>query len=103
MEYTNAVAKAARYAEIVRRRFDPKAIVLFGSYANGDYTKDSDIDIAVVFQNFQGDYLRTAAELWELRRSVSEEIEPHLLDSEQDKSGFARYILNSGHVLYQAA
>ena len=103
MEHTDALNKAAEYAEQVKTKYNPKAIVLFGSHANGDYTKESDIDIAVVFQDFQGDYLKTAAGLWELRRGISYEIEPHLFDSEDDKSGFARYILNTGRVLYEAA
>ena len=103
MEHADALVKAAQYAEQVKHRFRPNAIVLFGSHANGDYTADSDIDVAVVFQGFQGDYLHTAAELWEMRRGISCDIEPHLLDSAEDQSGFARYIMNTGRVLYKAA
>jgi len=103
MEHADALTKAAQYADQVKEQFKPEAIVLFGSHANGDFTEGSDIDVAVVFQDFRGNYLETAAQLWELRRGISYAIEPHMLDSAADPSGFARYIMNTGRVLYKAA
>jgi len=32
---------------------DPEKIILFGSYARGDYGPDSDLDLMVVMQNIQ--------------------------------------------------
>jgi len=32
----------------------PQKLILFGSFANGDYHQDSDIDIAVVSEDFEG-------------------------------------------------
>ena len=32
---------------------DPEKIILFGSYARGDYSPDSDLDLMVVMQNIQ--------------------------------------------------
>jgi predicted nucleotidyltransferase len=43
----------AKIAEMVRRiveRFHPEKIVLFGSYARGNPTGDSDVDLLVVMQ-----------------------------------------------------
>jgi predicted nucleotidyltransferase len=35
-------------ADIIAERFDPERIILFGSYANGTATDDSDVDLVVV-------------------------------------------------------
>ena len=36
-------------------RFNPKVVILFGSYARGDYTNESDIDVLVVSDLFPKD------------------------------------------------
>ena len=50
-----AINTVERYAEAVTREFSPAAIVLYGSYAKGSPHKDSDIDVAVIFNGFSGD------------------------------------------------
>ncbi len=40
--------KIRRYARQVAERFRPRTIVLFGSYAYGQPTEDSDVDLLVV-------------------------------------------------------
>lgn len=37
-----------RYAQQIVERFHPDQIILFGSYANGTATPDSDVDLLVV-------------------------------------------------------
>lgn len=91
-----------RYADIVAKELSPAAVILYGSYANGDADDDSDIDVAVVFDGFQGDWLKASSYLWRLRREVSYDIEPILLDSAQDRSGFVANILKTGQVIYRA-
>ena len=99
-----AVINAAnRYANEVKKQYNPHAIVLFGSYNNGDPHEDSDIDIAVVFNGFKGDWLKESANLWRISSEISFAIEPHLLDTAQDKSGFADYILRTGDIIYRNA
>jgi predicted nucleotidyltransferase len=48
--YPNLVPLAAirRYARAIGVRFNPDQIILFGSYAWGDATPDSDVDLLVV-------------------------------------------------------
>ena len=36
-------------------KFSPKVVILFGSYARGDYTNESDIDVLVVSDTFPKD------------------------------------------------
>jgi predicted nucleotidyltransferase len=91
-----------RYADVVARELSPTAVVLYGSYAEGNAHEDSDIDVAVIFNGFEGDWLNASSSLWRLRREISYDIEPILLDSTQDKSGFVANIFKTGHVIYQA-
>ena len=92
----------SKYAEAVRSELSPSAIVLFGSYAKGTASDESDIDVAVIFDGFKGDWLKTSTSLWKLRRNVSLDIEPHMLDAREDKSGFVQHVFKTGQVIYRA-
>jgi predicted nucleotidyltransferase len=90
-----------RYADAVKNEFSPSAIVLYGSYAKGNPHENSDIDVAVIFNGFSGDWLKTSTRLWRLTEDISFDIEPILLDSTEDKSGFVRNIFKTGQIIYQ--
>lgn len=94
-----AIKKAEQYAEEVAKILNPKAIVLFGSYAKGTAKSNSDIDIAVILDDFTGDFLEISKLLYKLRRNISADIEPVLLDSARDKSGFVAEVLKTGRHL----
>ena len=94
---------AQQYAEEVKKVINPNAIVLFGSYVNGIPHEESDIDIAVIVNDFQGDWLDTAAMLCGLSWKISFDIEPHLLDETCDRSGFVRHVMQTGEFIYRAA
>ena len=94
---------AARYADEVKKVIAPDAVILFGSYVDGHPHDWSDIDIAVVINGFQGDWLETASMLCSLTRRVSIDIEPHLLDETCDRSGFVEHVIKTGEVIYSAA
>jgi predicted nucleotidyltransferase len=102
LDKSTAVTTVMRYAEAVKQEFSPLAVILFGSYINGTPNENSDIDVGVVFDNFVGDYLKATQRLWRLRREISYDIEPHLLDTAHDPSGFVRYVLSTGQVVYHA-
>jgi len=85
------------------KKYKPHAIVLFGSYANGNPHEYSDIDIAIIFDGFNGDWLNVSKDFWKITESISKWIEPVLLDSKSDKSGFADHVLRTGECLYKAA
>ena len=87
---------AKEYAAAVRKVMDATSIFLYGSYAKGRATKDSDIDIAVVVNQIPGDYLDTVSVLWKLTRSVSQEIEPVLLIPDYQKSNFLQVVRKTG-------
>ena len=102
LDKATVVNTVARYADAVTKEFSPAAVVLFGSYVNGEPHEDSDIDVGVVFDGFVGDWRKTAAKLWRLRREISFDIEPHLFDSANDKSGFVKHIFKTGRIIYRA-
>ena len=54
---TEAIESVKKYADRVRRDFNVKKVILFGSYVKGTAREDSDIDVAVVFEHIDGDYL----------------------------------------------
>lgn len=51
-------------------------VILFGSYAKGNYNADSDIDIAIVFDDYNN-LIDMQLELMRLRRKIDSRIEPH--------------------------
>ena len=100
----NAVREIAeKYTEEVKKVLSPDAVILFGSYANGNPHEWSDIDIAVIINNFQGNWLETAALLCGLSWEISVDIEPHLLDETCDRSGFVEHVIKTGEIIYKAA
>jgi len=93
---------AHRYANEIVKKYKPHAIVLFGSYVNGSPHEYSDIDIAVVFNGFNGDWLAVSKDFWRISEGISLDIEPHLMDTTKDPSGFTEYVMRTGNVIYQA-
>jgi predicted nucleotidyltransferase len=76
MDKTDALKIAMQYADVIKNSFDYKRIILFGSYAKGNFNEDSDIDIAVVFSDYANRADRQF-ELMKLTRNVDSRIEPH--------------------------
>ncbi len=97
------IAEIARlYAQKVKNLMPVSMVVLYGSHARGTAGKNSDIDIAVVVDKFDGDYLKTSAELFNLVRTVNKRIEPVLLYRENDKSGFLDSVLKHSKIIYKS-
>jgi len=93
---------ANNYALAVMRSYKPKQIILFGSYVNGIPHEDSDIDIAVIFDYVEGDFLDHWSKLISMCRGISYDIEVHLQDETMNRCGFLEHIRNTGEVLYEA-
>jgi predicted nucleotidyltransferase len=102
MDTTEAIESVKKYADRVRRDFNVKKVILFGSYAKGTAREDSDIDVAVVFEHIDGDYLDVITRLSRIRRDVEHRIEPVALDESNDKSGFLEEIVRSGVIVYKS-
>ena len=100
MDRTTAINKVKEYADLVKSRYAVDKIILFGSYAKNNFSEYSDIDVAVIFNSYSGDFLDLSADLYKLTRNIDYRIEPVLLDMENDKSGFIQDILKNGFVIY---
>jgi uncharacterized protein len=72
----DAVKIAYRYASAIQDKYDLVKVILFGSYANGTFNEDSDIDIAVILKDFKN-LVDIQLDLMRLRRRIDSRIEPH--------------------------
>ncbi len=102
MDKKQAVELVRDYAEVVRQNFPVKEIILYGSYARETARKDSDIDVAVILDSVEDDYLMSGARLFRLSRDIDLRIEPVLLERGKDISGFLEEILKTGEVVYRS-
>jgi len=96
-----------KFASDVARQFKPHKIILFGSYAYGKPTEDSDVDILVVM-SFSGRNPEKATEIWMATRPKfpidimvrkPSELKKRLAMGDF----FLREITEKGKVLYEAA
>lgn len=101
MDKREVLKAAQKFSNIVVEQYHPLKIVLFGSYARGNYNSESDIDVAVIVDKVEGSFLKKEAGLYKIRREINENIEPLLFEIGTDKSGFLENILKYGKVIYQ--
>jgi predicted nucleotidyltransferase len=101
LDKTKALEHAKIYAQLVGELLHPVKIVLYGSYAKGNWTNNSDIDIAVIVNKIDGDFLLLSKQLNKCTRNIDNRIEPVLIQNGDDRSGFLSTILETGITLYQ--
>ena len=100
-EREHIIKKVTDYRELVKNNFPlpVENVYLFGSYAKGTSHKDSDIDVALVVNHFDGDLFEILPILWKLRRQIDWRIEPHIIDSNSDYAGFLNEIQQTGFLV----
>ncbi|MCP5047162.1 MAG: HEPN domain-containing protein [bacterium] len=104
MDKIEVITKVKKYAEIVRKTFPVRMVILFGSYAKDCGREYSDIDVAVVVDHNDRDYLESRQQLFKLGTDIDCRIEPVLIERDQkDPSGFFEEILNTGEIVYQSS
>ena len=96
MDKATAINIVKNYSDAVRNMFAVKEIFLFGSFAKDTQKEFSDLDVAIIFDGFECDYLDTSFKLNKLSRDFSLRIEPILIDSKNDPSGFLEEIKATG-------
>ena len=66
-----------QYIKIIKQhKIEIEKIYLFGSYARGTATDESDIDIAIISNDFEGDRFLDRRKIVPLRRNIDRRIEP---------------------------
>lgn len=101
MDQRELVDKLKKYANLVSQNINVKKIILYGSYARGNFNQQSDIDVAIIVDSVEGDFLDNETALYRLKRDVDDRIEPVLLEANNDKSGFLGEITKYGKVVYE--
>ena len=76
MDKAEALNIAHKYAYLVKDKYDYIKIIIFGSYAKGNFNNDSDIDIAVILKDYNN-IMDIQVELMRLSRKIDSRIEPH--------------------------
>ena len=96
MDNKEVIKKLKLYKQLLSKHMEFDEMILFGSYAKGNASEDSDVDVAIVVNTITGDYFSTRPLLWKIRREVDDRIEPVLIDKTHDESGFLSEILKTG-------
>ena len=88
---------AQKYAETLKHDLKISGVYLFGSSINGNFTQDSDIDVAVVSEDFTGDIIDDTFKLMKIRRKIDNRIEPHpvLLKDFNEGNPLVKELLNN--------
>ncbi len=76
MDKSEVINKVKEFASIVHSKYNCSEIILFGSFAKGNYHSESDIDIAIILKDFDN-FINIQLELMKLRRKIDSRIEPH--------------------------
>lgn len=101
MDRKQAKTYATKFANEVIKQLNPDKILLYGSYATNSWNEDSDIDVAVIFNGFTDHQYKTLIWLWKIAYPIYWNIQPILLDIQNDPSGFVEYVIQTGELLYQ--
>ena len=97
--------RIARYKEKVVRELNPKRVILFGSFARGDFNEGSDVDL-IVIGDWKQDFLDRIKVLLDLNRFglplepvgyTEEELEKMLAEGNR----FITEVLTTGKVIYR--
>lgn len=93
------------YAERVGMRFHPERVILFGSYARGGATDDSDVDLLVIMEHDKPRNIEQAIEI-QLVNAANFPLDlivrrPNEVDNRLCvNDSFIRGVLSDGEVLY---
>jgi predicted nucleotidyltransferase len=95
-----------RVVRQIVERFHPEKVILFGSYAYGTPTEDSDVDLLVVMETDENPVRTGARILTSIERPFTLGIlvwEPDKLLASYERGGnFATEVIQKGKVLYEA-
>ena len=99
MDQRQAVRKVEQFAQAVRQHLPVCDVLLYGWYAKGRPRQYSDIDVAVVVDEYTGYLFGKKASLFRLRRGIDVRIEPLLLERKHDPANFSEEILRTGKLI----
>ncbi|MFH1051752.1 MAG: nucleotidyltransferase domain-containing protein [bacterium] len=95
-EIINKVKELAKQAKSF---LDFDKVVVFGSFSKGMENIESDIDVAFFVKEISPNHWLLSAKLFELVDKIDIRIEPIILNEKNDRSGFAKNILETGVII----
>ena len=99
MDKKEVVKKLKKFKRLLSKQMKFDELILFGSYAKGTQREDSDVDVAIVLDETNGDYFSTRPILWKISRIVDDRIEPLIFERKHDDSGFLEEVIKTGIVI----
>ncbi|MFA6291737.1 MAG: nucleotidyltransferase domain-containing protein [Victivallales bacterium] len=101
-----SLKKIKMYADVVAREFKPEKIILFGSYAWGNSSEDSDVDLLVVIPKVDN----TVSKAVEIRLKTGTRFPMDIIVSTPEKiskrismgDSFMKNIITKGKLLYES-
>lgn len=97
-----AIARAREFlAYLKEQQIVVARAFLFGSYAKGVFDESSDIDVAVIAENWDTDMFDARVRLMRAAYDIDKRIEPHPFREEDfdESNPYTREIMNSGQEL----
>ena len=88
-----------KYVEAICNKYEVEAIILFGSFAKGTENEDSDIDIAIVVDEFKDNIIDEEVEFMKMRKGIDYRIEPHIIrvnDYKNVATPFIQEVIETG-------
>ncbi len=98
MDKENAIKLINKYINRLKyNKIDIQSVYLFGSFAKGINSKYSDIDLALILDDYMNDF-DMQIKLMTLRKGDETIIEPHIFKKNEfdKKNPFVNEIINSG-------
>ena len=95
---TEIINSIEKFIKEIKKKYNVEAIILFGSYAKGTESEDSDIDIAIVSADFD-DIYDCMAILMGMTWDIDARIEPHPIkkkDFDEVSDYFVKEIIDTG-------
>ena len=95
---TEIINSIEKFIKEIKKKYNVEAIILFGSYAKGTESEDSDIDIAIVSDDFD-DIYDCMAILMGMTWDIDTRIEPHPIkkkDFDEVSDYFVKEIIDTG-------
>jgi len=88
-----------RYADVIRKQYNPLKVYLYGSHAKGENNTHSDIDVAIIFPKLEATkYFDIFGNLFALASDIDERLEPNLFidDGEISKYSMLYEVVTTG-------
>jgi predicted nucleotidyltransferase len=93
------ISKVKQYKQLVYSSNllkDIEQVYLFGSFVNGVPNNNSDINVAFVVKNIEGNFFDIIPPIHRLTEKVDFRIEPHVVARDTDYAGFLDEIQRTG-------